>query len=247
MNVDKELRRLAKAEKAIAARDRKLAAMQDEQVQARGASDAAKERLALTMLRQRGVFDLSAGQLMALLSGVTPAVAMVHGAIVTSAPPVHAEENGGVETSAVPGSVDVAVKISRNAAEAKRDLLSRAGLKWNGKAGQWIGTVDRSRVSELQAVFGERVAIKFAPEHEAPVVTPAPAEPVVVPDAAGASEALPEARQAVSEANAGISGGDAGEAVRDDTPAVSGGPAAGALPPVRPLTPVRPVPPRPAH
>lgn len=50
MNVDKELRHLAKAEKAIAARDRKLAALQDEQVQARGASDAAKERLVLTML-----------------------------------------------------------------------------------------------------------------------------------------------------------------------------------------------------
>ena len=79
------------------------AALQDEQVQARGANDAAKERLALAMLRQRSVFDLSAGQLMALLSGIIPAVATVHGAIITAAPPLQAEENGGVETPAASG------------------------------------------------------------------------------------------------------------------------------------------------
>lgn len=182
---------------------------------------------------------------MALLSGVTPAVATVHGAIITSAPPVQVDQNSGVETPAVSGSVDVTVKISSNCAEAKRKLLDHAKLKWNGKDGWWIGSVDRSHLAELRAVFGERLTI--APAGETAVVAPAAAEPIVEVDANDTVEALSDARQASSEADAGISGGDAGEAVQDDIPAVSGGPAAGALPPVRPRTPVRPVTTRPAH
>jgi hypothetical protein len=56
----------------------------------------------------------------------TPAVGTVHGADITSAPPLQAEENGRVETPAVSGSVDVAVKSSCNCAEAKRILLDLA-------------------------------------------------------------------------------------------------------------------------
>jgi hypothetical protein len=245
MNVDKELRRLAKAEKAIAARDRKLAALQDEQVQARGASDAAKEQLALTMLRQRGVFNLSAGQLMALLAGITPAVVTVHGAVNTSAPPLQVDENGGVATPAVPGSVDVTVKFSSNCSKAKRKLLRRAKLTWNGKDGRWIGRVERTHLAELRAVFGERLAIE--PAGEAGVFTPASAEPIVEADANHTVEALPDARQVASGADAGVSSGEAGEAVQGDIPGVSGEPADDALPPVRPRMPARPVPLRPAH
>lgn len=245
MNVDTELRRLAKAEKAIAARDRKLATLRDEQVQARGASDAAKEQLALTILRQRGVFDLSAEQLMEQLAGITPAVATVHGAINTSALPSQVDENGGVVPPSVSGSVDVVVKISINCADAKRKLLERAKMKWNGKDGRWYGRVDPSHLAELRAVFGARVTIE--PAGEGAVVTQAAAEPIVDAVANHTVEALSDARQAVSEADGGISSGDTGEAVQNGTPAVSGGPGPDALPPVRPRMPARPVSLRPAH
>ncbi len=229
MNVDKEVRRLVNAENAMAERDRKLAALLAEQEHARGDSDAAKERLALAMLRQRGVFDLPASQLVTLLSTFDVSVTAVHGAIITSAPPSQTEQKAH-EPPVSSETVDVRVQISRNVAEAKRDLLVRSGLRWNGKAGQWIGSVDRSHVAGLLTVFGERVAIKPSIEAAAtPAISPAPDELAVAPDAEAPSEAAPEARQAASDAGPGISDGEAGEAVREGFPAAPGGPGS-ALP-----------------
>ena len=125
------------------------------------------------VLRQRGVFDLSVERLMEQLSRITPAVGRVQGVVIISAPPLQADENGGIERPAVSGSVDVTVKISSNCSKAKRELLERAKLSWNGKEGWWIGRVDRSHLDELRAVFGARLAIE--PAGEAAVVTPASA------------------------------------------------------------------------
>ncbi len=44
-------------------------------------------------------------------------------------------------------------QISRNAGRQKRTMLEGAGLKWNGWAGCWRGTVDRGRFQELEVAF----------------------------------------------------------------------------------------------
>lgn len=250
IDVDKELRRLAKAERAIAQRDRKLAALQAEQEQARGESEAGKERLAMTILRRRGVFGLPAEQLATALSNLDIPAAAVRGAIIASASPLQAEASDLQKLPAASETIDVSVQISRNAAEAKRGLLTQAGMKWNGKAGRWIGRVDRRDLDELKAAFGERLTIKSGIEGvgRTAAATPAPNEerPAVAPAAADPSEGLPEACLAVPEVEADSSGHEAGDVVQESSPAALGGQPRSALPPVRPRMPMRPFLPRPA-
>jgi septal ring factor EnvC (AmiA/AmiB activator) len=91
VEVEKELRHLAKAETTIAQRDRKIAALQAEQDQARREIEADKERLALTILRQRGVLGVPAVQIATLLSNLDMSATAVHGAIIASVPPLQDE------------------------------------------------------------------------------------------------------------------------------------------------------------
>lgn len=236
MNVDKEVKRLRKAENAIAERDRKLAVMQAAQEQARDESDAAKERLALILLRRRRVFELPAAQFVALLSHVELPHVAVRGAIIASAPPLEAEEMSKEASRVTADTVEVTVQISRNSGQEKRAVLSRAGLRWNGKSGRWVGKVDRALLAELQSVFGERVATRQLVVETAPAAL---AAPVATDEAVGPSETPPEPRQAATDVRLGISGGEAGEAVQEGSaPALPG--LAATLPPARVLP--RPLP-----
>jgi len=67
------------------------------------------------------------------------------------------------------GDIEVFVKLSRNAALAKRRELSQAGLHWNGRVGRWIGKIDAEALGKLRRVFGERVEERAlaAPAEEA--------------------------------------------------------------------------------
>lgn len=229
MNVDKEVRRLVKAEKALAERACKLAAMQAEQQKEQSVSDAAKESLVLKMLRQRGIFNLPAEQLIALVSRLDLPATVVHDAIIASAPPLQAEETRHEPLPETTDTVEITVQISRNAGEEKRAVLNRAGLRWNGKAGRWVGKVDRTVLAELQAAFGERVAIRQVAAESAPA---APPKPVAADEPASPSETPPEPRQATGGTGPGISGGGDVEAVQEGpAPTLQGG--AATLPPAR--------------
>lgn len=223
MNINKTVQHLIRAEDAIAERNRKLAALEAEQGRARDENDNAKERLAVALLRERGVFGLPTTQLAALLSNLEVRGVAVHGAIIASARPVQIEANDGKELLGASETVGVRVQISRNTAEAKRDLLIEAGLRWNGKAGRWIGRVDRRSLDELKAGFADRLEID--PETEevgwALSATPVRERSAVTPALVDPSEGQLEDSEA--EADANISGDGADEANQNNPPALASG------------------------
>ncbi len=241
MNVDKEIMRLVRNEAAIEERDRKLAVMQAEQGRAREKSIAAKEQLVLTILRKRGVFGLPVSQIMALLGMVEMPFDPIRVDIVTSAPPLQAETIG--EPAVAAQASAVTVRISRNAADGKRNVLIHAGLKWNGKAGWWAGMVDRTRLAELRSVFGERVTISPAIEQTAASSPALPAEAAIDRDPRLASESPLEPLQAVSASEVRVSGAELGEAVQEGPPSSSQAAEMTASPvPAPPRLPMQPLP-----
>ena len=246
-------KRLAKQETAIKRRDQRLAQLAAEQEQDRVAAAAAREQLALAVLRERGLIDLPAEQLVTLLSGLgnTTATA-VQGAIIAAAPPLQAEEPGEQEPPAMAQAVVVTVQISRNAAKIKRKALKAAGVKWNGKRECWRGTVDRCRVGALRAMFGERLTLSAPPVDREPAATGTGAEPSVV-TIGDCAQTPADAADVVTQV---IDGDTAVAGPAEGVVAPSGeGPAAAVgypqtgvdeegtaqLPPVRPRAPARPV------
>jgi hypothetical protein len=188
MTIQTEAMRLAKTEQAMARRDHKMNALAAQQEQSFSEVAEAKAALALAILRERGVLDLPSVQLTTLLSSLDISTAKaVHGAIIAAAPEASAERP--VPSDA---AVSVSVQLSHNAAETKRNLLTDAGLRWNGKAGRWVGMVDRSHVTELEAAFGDRVSVK--PEAQSADAAPgsAPAAEDVRVDAPGLIEPAEE-------------------------------------------------------
>jgi len=248
VNVDRELRRLARGERMIAERDREIAGMQAQQTQARDASVAAKERFAVALLRARGALDLPAEALAALLSNLGTDVDAGHGAIIAAPPPLQAEAHDGQEQLAPPepgDTVQVRVRISRNSSEDKRDRLTRAGLRWNGRSARWIGRVDRRQHDELVAAFGDRVSVApVAGDADRAAVTATVARldmPAVVPPAAASPATAVEPRRAASDGAGGTSAAPAGEAAQAGSPAAEDRPAAGGTAPTRPRLPMRPM------
>jgi hypothetical protein len=208
MNVDKEIRRVVKAEAAIEERDRRLADIQAEQDRARDKSIADKEQLVFAILRKRGVFGLPVSQLLALLARIEMPCSPVGVDIVMSAPPLQTET---IREPAAAAQTNVTVRISRNAADGKRNVLIDAGLKWNGKAGSWGGLVDRARLAELWSIFGERVTISRAIEQTAASTAALPSEAAIDRDPQLASESLLETLQGVSASDVRVSSGEAGQ------------------------------------
>jgi hypothetical protein len=49
------------------------------------------------------------------------------------------------------------VKISRNTTAEKRAVLEANGLRWNGRAGGWSGSVSAAQLAKLHVVFKNRV------------------------------------------------------------------------------------------
>jgi len=241
MNVDKEIRRIVRAEAAIEERDRRLADMQADQERARDESIAAKEQLVLTILRKRGVFGLPVSQIMALLGAVEMPFDPVRVGIVTSAPPLQTETIGEPAVAAQANAVTV--RISRNAAEGKRNVLINAGLKWHGKAGRWVGMVDRTRLAELRSVFGERVTISQSIEQTAVSTAALPAEGAIDSDPKLASKSPLEPHQAVSASDVRVSSGELSGAGQEEPPSSSqAAEMTASLVPAPPRLPMRPLP-----
>jgi hypothetical protein len=218
MNVDKYVRQLVKKETAIAKRDRRLSELAEDQERDRVEAAQGREQLALAVLGKRGLLDLPTAQLMEKLSNLD-AVAIagegLGGAIISAPLPAQTVKPVGEPASATSEKIDVTVRISGNAAEAKRTLLSDAGLRWNGKAGRWIGAVDRYRIEELRAVFGDRVAIKLPEGAVAPSgILPAVVEPATDPAAEASPRIVAQANHAGSETGPAVTtNAETGEAV----------------------------------
>ncbi|MCW5691665.1 MAG: hypothetical protein KIT48_04815 [Pseudolabrys sp.] len=214
MDVDKQVRRLVRAEAKILERDREIADLQAEQERERSESNAAKERLALAVLRRQGAFELPASRLVALLSGFEVPSLSEQGVIMTPPPPPPPPLPPPSEPEAIDGqqlpTVDVSVRISRNAAEEKREALSSAGLKWNGRAGRWVGSVGRSDLANLQAVFGDRVATSGTVTDGAISAPTPPAEPEPAGDPVVPRQSPLPPRQPVADTGPVMSGGEAG-------------------------------------
>lgn len=56
-----------------------------------------------------------------------------------------------------PGTIQVFVRLSRNASASNRKALDAAGLRWNGRSGGWTGPVSAVQLAALREVFGKRV------------------------------------------------------------------------------------------
>lgn len=56
-------------------------------------------------------------------------------------------------------NIKTLVKLSRNTATAKRAILEGSGLRWNGRAAGWSGTVGSAELARLRLVFKERVTM----------------------------------------------------------------------------------------
>jgi hypothetical protein len=70
-------------------------------------------------------------------------------------PPVDRETNVDRKNG-----IDIIVKMSGNAGAQKRDLLLRAGLRWNGKRRYWLGRVAAELIGELLEMFGDRLSVQ---------------------------------------------------------------------------------------
>ncbi|MBS0535244.1 MAG: hypothetical protein JSR72_14395 [Proteobacteria bacterium] len=239
MIIEKQVKQLAALEKAIARRAQRLTVLQADQQRELSISESAKERLALDLLRRRDAFSLPVQQLVAMLTHLDMTSVTDPQVMFTSVQPSETESNSGQPASAGSAGLDVTVRISRNASEKNREALSRAGMRWNGKVGRWVGTVDRSRLTELKSVFGDRVKTSQAVEEQQTSAAPASTEQFTVYPA---KDSPLEPHQSVVDTGSSSFGGRLGKGGPEASVPISQQTAANTGLPVVPRLPMRPLP-----
>jgi hypothetical protein len=170
MQITRQVSRIEASAKAIAADDQRVAAIMEEQRQRRAQMTAAKEKLLLDLGHEAGLLDLSASAIARIMAGLEDSclqesVAAAQVLLVkeqeqpkfkNALPAARALRSTG---AADEGLTNIVVKTSRNTATAKREVLQKARLHWNGKGGYWRGRVDAVTVQLLREVFGDRVSV----------------------------------------------------------------------------------------
>lgn len=217
MTVARQVSRIESNAKAIAADDRRLAEIIQEQRQRRAAMIAAKEQLLLDVSRDVGLLELPAPTILSILTSLKDTCARESVAAPAETPTATAQQQpkpgdtrpvtrsrrstGG----ATDGAVAVVVKAARGVGKVKREALEKAALTWSGKAAHWHGRVDADTAEMLRAVFPGQVTIE-AQAHSTKGTRLAPAD-----DAIGGETSI-EATETVAPggASAAAEGGKAG-------------------------------------
>lgn len=247
MTIQMQTKRLTQLEAAIDRRDLKLAELKVAQEQQRAQATSQREALALVVLRQQGLLDLPATQLVDLLSSLGNAPTNAPADAVVAGPTAQqAEQVAAPELVAAPDTIAVAVRLGAHPGNTNRPILENTGfhadrkkqkqpgLQWNGKQQQWRGKVTPLELQLLQARFGDRVLV-LADE---PATAVAPGTPA---SGSQPTETEPNAQlqQEPTAAPEGNPVGSAGEAVSAPSMPVAQRPteAAGGVTPIRPRLP----------
>jgi hypothetical protein len=151
------IREIERSQTELAHLHDQRAQLDAEILQLEAAQEARVEAVLLETIRKLGIARLPIGEVLTILKQLAEIQNM----------PVPASESAGAASD----SVEVTVKISRNAAPDKRRELSAAGLRWNGRIGRWTGKINQEALEKLRRAFGERV------EERAPVALPEEAGP----------------------------------------------------------------------
>ena len=131
-----------------------IARLERELKEAGEAARTGTDELILGLARQRGIYSLPPAQIMAIFDSLHLPVS----GEPDSRPSVSADAAVLDET----GKVPVAVRFG-NHEGIKTALLKEAGLKRNGKLGEWHGAVDRKTLMQLREVFS-KVTVPIHPQ-----------------------------------------------------------------------------------
>jgi hypothetical protein len=153
MDIGERARKIEVLDGRILAGERRLAKMQEHQDRRRAQRSELIKDLFLHAAEQTGLLDRTPVDMIKALNTAAALPAANSGDVDTdvTAP----KPTPSVLISGSDDRLPVEVKISRNASFDKRALMASIGMKWNGKRGLWHGPVDRRRLPELRAVFGE--------------------------------------------------------------------------------------------
>jgi hypothetical protein len=245
MAVERQVELLARAEQTIARRELKLGNLLAQQEEAHAEVAVAKERLALAVLRERGLLDLPAAGLVDVLRSFRDVPAdMGQRAVSATAAPVQAKKPAAEEATAMQGTtVPVVVRFSAHPGAEKRALFKKTRLHWNGKKEWWRGKVTPGQLEQLQQTFPGRVSVlegadaEVAPAAEGPAPQPTTATTATAAEPQRAAAAAPDARDAVPPAGADEQALQGSAAVQTGSAEPAAGP-----PPARPRRPAQPLP-----
>lgn len=153
--IDKQASRIEANERSIEANDRRLIEIHEQQQQRRREVAAAKEKLVLDIVRDARLLDQPPREIVRVLASLKVTHAGPSPAATLLPAQDYIESKGDVNDGG--DLYGVAVKISRNASAAKREVLETAGLRWNGRREAWIGKTMSATIEQLRSTFGDRV------------------------------------------------------------------------------------------
>jgi len=139
---------------------RRIAKLERELQDAGEAARTGTDELILGLAQQRGIFSLAPAQILAVFDSLSVPI------------PEEPDSRPDAAVFDETGEVTVIVRFG-NHKGTKKTLLSEAGLKRNGKLGEWHGPVDRATLMRFREVFQDKVTVPAIHPQSTPTVAPA--------------------------------------------------------------------------